>query len=326
MKSGNRALLMVLQNAPYVLFIVLLVVFGLMSDRFLALNNFRNIVIQAAPIAILAIGMTFVLLIGHIDLSIGASMYLTASVLAIYLTGLPWPSGLLAVIVMAGAIGALHGGVVTRLGVASFIVTLATLFILRGVAMWLSNTRTLMFPDPITDLNRTYLLGVPSAIVAFLLVFAVAWLVLHQTPFGRQVYAVGGDPEAARKAGLPVRRIVFICFVIAGICAGIGGFVSITQIGAVGPKYGDQIEFSAIAAAVLGGVSLFGGRGSVIGTVFGAILIKTVQNGLNIINADPYIYPLVTAAIIFMAVAIDGLRTRIIERLERRTIRPLEAT
>jgi ribose transport system permease protein len=93
----------------------------------------------------------------------------------------------------------------------------------------------------------------------------------------------------------------------------------------VGPKYGDQIEFSAIAAAVLGGVSLFGGRGSVVGTVFGAILIRTVQNGLNIINADPYIYPLVTAAIIFIAVAIDGLRTRIIERLERRTIRPLEA-
>lgn len=323
MKTGNRLVLLLLQNAPYVLFVVLLILFGLVSDRFLAVANFRNIVIQAAPIAILAIGMTFVLLTGQIDLSVGASMYLTASILAIYLTGIPWPLGLIAVMAMAAAIGAVNGGVVTRLGVASFIVTLATLFILRGIAMWLSNTRTLMFPDPITDLNRAHVLGVPSAIVAFAAVFAVAWLILHQTPFGRQVYAVGGDPEAARKAGLPVRRIVFLCFVIAGLCAGIGGFVSITQIGAVGPKYGDQIEFSAIAAAVLGGVSLFGGRGSVVGTVFGAILIKTVQNGLNIINADPYIYPLVTAAIIFIAVAIDGLRTRIIEKLERRTIRPL---
>ena len=325
MKTGNRAVLLILQNAPYVLFILLLVVFGLMSDRFLAFNNFRNIIIQAAPIAILAIGMTFVLLTGQIDLSIGASMYLTASVLAIYMTGLPWPLALIAVMVLAGIIGAVNGAVVTRLGVASFIVTLATLFVLRGIAMWLSNTRTLMFPDPITDLNRASFLGIPSAIVAFVAVFAVAWIVLHQTPFGRQVYAVGGDPEAARKAGLPVKRIVFLCFVIAGLCVGIGGFVSITQIGAVGPKYGDQVEFSAIAAAVLGGVSLFGGRGSVLGTVFGAILIKTVQNGLNIINADPYIYPLVTAAIIFMAVAIDGLRTRIIERLERRTIRPISA-
>jgi ribose transport system permease protein len=325
MKLGSRALLMVLQNAPYLLFIVLLIVFGLMSDRFLAVANFRNIIIQAAPIAILAIGMTFVLLTAQIDLSIGGSMYLTATVLALYLTGVPWPVGLLAVVLLASAIGAVNGFIVTRFGVASFIVTLAGLFILRGIAMFLSNTRTLMYEDQITSLNRATLFGVPSAIVAFVLVFAVAWIILHQTPFGRQVYAVGGDPEAARKAGLPVRRIVFLCFVLAGMCAGIGGFVSITQIGAVGPKFGDQIEFAAIAAAVLGGVSLFGGRGSVAGTVFGAILIKSVQNGLNIINADPYIYPLVTAAIIFLAVAIDGLRTRIIERLERRTIRPLAA-
>lgn len=323
MKIGSRLLLLLLQNAPYVLFVVLLVAFGLMSDRFLAVANFRNIIIQAAPIAILAIGMTFVLLIAHIDLSVGASMYLTASVLALYFTGVPWPVGLAAVAVGGALIGLVNGLVVTRLGVASFIVTLAMLFILRGIAMWLSNTRMLMFPDAITDLNRTALLGIPSAILAFLVVFALAWVVLHQTPFGRQVYAVGEDPEAARKAGLPVERITLACFVIAGLCAGIGGFVTISQIGAVGPKYGDQVEFAAIAASVLGGVSLFGGRGSVAGTVFGAILIKTVQNGLNIINADPYIYPLVTAAIIFLAVAIDGLRTRILERLEQRTIRPL---
>lgn len=325
MKSGNRILLAVLQNAPYVLFVVLLVAFGLMSDRFLAFANFRNIVIQAAPIAILAIGMTFVLLTAEIDLSIGASMYLTASTLALYLGNVPWPVGLLAVIAMAGLIGAINGLIVTRLKVASFIVTLSTLFVLRGIAMYLSNTRTLMFGDAITELNRAYVFSIPSAILAFLIVFALAGALLHQTPFGRQVYAVGGDREAARKAGLPVERIVLLCFVLAGVCAGIGGFVSITQIGAVGPKYGDGIEFAAIAASVLGGVSLFGGRGSVAGTVFGAILIKTVQNGLNIINADPYIYPLVTAAIIFLAVAIDGLRTRIIDRLERRMIRPVEA-
>lgn len=325
MKIGSRALLVILQNAPLILFLVLLVVFGLMSDRFFTFANFRNIVIQAAPIAILAIGMTFVLLTAQIDLSVGGSMYLTASVLALYLTGIPWPVGLVLVIVLAALVGAVNGFVVTYFKVASFIVTLATLFILRGIAMFLSNTRTLMYEDQIVDLNRLTVLGMPFAIVMFVIVFALAWIVLHQTAFGRQIYAVGADAEAARKAGLPVGRIVFACFVLAGICAGVGGFVSITQIGAVGPKFGDQIEFVAIAAAVLGGVSLFGGRGSVIGTVFGAILIRSVQNGLNIINADPYIYPLVTAGIIFLAVAIDGVRTRIIERLERRTIRPLAA-
>lgn len=325
MKSSHRLTLLGLQNAPLILFAVLLLTFGLLSDRFFAVANFRNIVIQAAPIGILAIGMTFVLLTAQIDLSIGATMYLTASTLALFFSGLPWPLGLLLVTVSAGLVGAINGLIVTVLGVASFITTLATLFVLRGVAMWMSETRTLPFPDAITDINRTSFAGVPSAIVAFAIVFAVAWVVLHQTPFGRQIYAVGEDAEAARKAGIPVRRITFACFVICALCAGVGGFVTITQIGAVGPKYGDQVEFAAIAAAVLGGVSLFGGRGSVAGTVFGAILIKTTQNGLNIINADPYIYPLVTGGIIFIAVAVDGLRTRILDTLNRRTIRPLEA-
>jgi ribose transport system permease protein len=325
MSAGNRLVLLLLQNAPLVLFALVLLVFGLQSPRFLDLANFRNIVIQAAPIAILAIGMTFVLLTAHIDLSIGATMYLTACLMALYLPQVPWPLAMLIVMGIGAIIGAINGFVVTVLGVASFITTLATLFILRGFAMYLSNTRTLPFPDPITNLNRTSFFGVPSAIAAFVVIFAVAWVILHRTPFGRQVYAVGEDAEAAKKAGLPVKRITFACFVLCALFASFGGFVTVTQIGAVGPKYGDQIEFAAVAAAVLGGVSLFGGRGGVAGVVFGAILIKTTQNGLNIINADPYIYPLVTASIIFVAVAVDGLRTRILERMQRRMIRPREA-
>ena len=325
MSLRDRTLLLLLQNAPYILFAVLLLVFGSMSDRFLTPENFRNIVIQAAPIGILAIGLTFVLLTANIDLSVGGIMYLAATTLALYLGEAHWAFGLLAMIAVALAVGLFHGLVVTRLGVASFIVTLATLFVLRGAAMWQSNTRTLFFEEPILDLNRASVLGIPSAIFAFLCVFAAAWVILNHTAFGRQVYAVGGDFEAAAKAGLRVARVVTICFVISAGCAAVGGFVSVTQIGAVGPSYAQEIEFSAIAAAVLGGVSLFGGRGSVVGTVFGAILIKTVQNGLNIVNADPYIYPLVTATIIFLAVAIDGLRTRIIDRMERRHIRPVTA-
>ena len=316
--------LLLLRAAPVLLFVLVLAVFGSASDRFLTLANMRNIVIQSAPIGILAIGMTFVLLTAHIDLSVGAVMYLSAGLLAVHLPWLPWPAALLFVLVVGAAAGILNALIVTRLRITSFVATLATLFILRGLAMWLSNTRTLPFADAIIDLNRTSFLGVPSAIAAFVAVFALAWAVLHHTSFGRQVYAVGEDPEAARKAGLPVRSITAACFVICAVLAALGGFVTITQIGAVGPKYGDQIEFAAVAAAVLGGVSLFGGRGSVAGTVFGAVLIKTTQNGLNVVNADPYIYPLVTAAIIFVAVAVDGLRTKILTRLQRRTVRPAE--
>lgn len=317
--------LLLLRLAPLALFVVVVLVFGSMSERFLTLANFRNILIQAAPIAILAIGMTFVLLVAEIDLSVGAVMYVTAAVAALYLSPLPWGVSLGLMLVLAMLAGALNGLVVVGLGVASFIVTLSSLFVIRGVAMFLSNTRTLGFSKAIRDLNRTDILGVPFAIVALVAVVAVAGVVLAATPFGRQVYAVGGDREVAAKAGLPVRRIVFACFVVCGLCAGLGGFLSATQQGAVGPKFGDQVEFQAIAAAVLGGVSLFGGRGSVFGPIFGAVLIRTAIAGLTFINADPYIYPLVTASIIFLAVAVDGVRTRAMERINQRNVRPLES-
>jgi ribose transport system permease protein len=322
--NRNRLAILALQAAPLLLFLLILLVFGSLSDRFLTPANFRNIVIQAAPVAILAIGMTFVLLTAEIDLSVGATMYLTGCVLGLFLTGLPWPLALAAVLGIAAALGALNGFLVAYLGVTSFVATLGTLFIGRGVAMSLSNTASVYFPADITVLNRAAFLGIPFAIVAVAAVFVLAALILRQTPFGRQIYAVGQEREAAAKAGLRAKRIVFLGFVLSGLLAGAGGFVSATQIGAITASYGLQAEFSAVAAAVLGGTSLFGGRGGVGGALFGALLIQTAANGLVIVNADPYIYPLVTAGIIFVAVAVDGLRARLLERLERRFIRPWE--
>lgn len=324
MTRRHRLMILGLQAVPVLLFALILLVFGTLSDRFLTLANFRNIIVQAAPVAILGIGMTFVLLTAEIDLSIGAVMYLTGAVLGLGLSGLPIGVGLLIVVLLGGLMGAVNGVLVAYLGVTSFIATLGTLFIGRGIAMWLSNTAMVFFPDAITDLNRTSILGLPFALVAVAVVFALALLVLRTTPFGRQVYAVGQDRDAAAKAGLPVRPILLACFVISGLLAAAGGFVSITQIGAITASYGLQVEFAAIAAAVLGGTSLFGGRGGVSGTLFGALLIQTAGAGLVIVNADPYVYPLVTALIIFAAVAIDGVRTRLLERLERRFIRPWE--
>jgi ribose transport system permease protein len=324
MNSRNRLTILLLQAAPYLLFLCILLVFGSLSDRFLSITNFTNIIIQAAPVAILAIGMTFVLLTGEIDLSVGAVMYLTGCLLGLALVGVPWPVALVAVIVFASLLGAINGVLIAYFGITSFIATLGTLFIGRGIAMSVSNTASVYFPEPITALNRASLFGTPFAIVAVAVVFVAAWTFLTQTPFGRQVYAVGQDREAAAKAGLPAKRIVFFCFVVSGALAGMASFVSATQIGAITASYGLQAEFSAIAAAVLGGTSLFGGRGGVKGALFGALLIQTAANGLVIINANPYIYPLVTAGIIFIAVAVDGLRSRMLERLERRFIRPWE--
>jgi ribose transport system permease protein len=321
MAGRNRIRLLLLQNAPLLLFIVLIVIFGLMSGRFLTPTNFVNILIQAAHIAIIGIGMTFVLLIAGIDLSVGATMYVSAAVLGIYLKGLPAVLSFPLTALIGLAFGAVNAWFITRLRVAAFITTLATLFIGRGLGLYLSDTKMVFFNDEILTFGRSSYLGIPSAIWAFAAVFAIAFVVLRETTFGRQIYAIGADPEAAAKAGINVRRIVFAVYCICGLCAAIGGIVSASQVAAASSTFGFQKEFPVIAAAVLGGTSLFGGRGGVVGTVFGAVLIQTVENGLVMLNANPYLYPLIISSIIFIAVFIDSSRTAILERLERRKIR-----
>ena len=150
----------------------------------------------------------------------------------------------------------------------------------------------------------------------------MAWVTLRHTTFGRQIYAVGRRSRGRRQGRhRRAARIIFSVYCICGVCAGIGGLVSASQVAAAASTFGFKKEFPVIAAAVLGGTSLFGGRGGVVGTVFGAVLIQTVENGLVMTNADPYVYPLVISAIIFIAVLVDSLRTGILERLERRRIR-----
>jgi ribose transport system permease protein len=317
----RQGLQFALRHISLILFAVVLVAFALLSDRFLSVRNLTNIVIQAAHVGILGIGMTFVLLTAGIDLSVGAVMYLGAATLGTYFIGLPLWLGLLAVCGVGMAFGAANAIVITRLGVAAFITTLATLFIGRGLALFVTGTQVVVLPQEILQFGRTTLLGVSWSVWAFGAVLAISWFVLTQTTFGRQVYAVGADLDAAGKAGIKVGRVLFLVYVICGLLAAIAGLVSASQVGTVSPTFALQKEFAAVAAAVLGGTSLFGGRGSVLGTVFGAILIQTVANGLVIINADPYIYPVVVAAIIFLAVLADSLRTNFLERTNQRQIR-----
>jgi ribose transport system permease protein len=318
---NRRGTLLLLQNTPLVLFLVLVVGFGLLSPRFLSPVNFVNIVVQAAHIGIIAIGMTFVLLVGGIDLSVGANMYVAAAVLGLFLKDLPLPVSFPLVMLLGVVFGAVNAWFVTRLRVAAFITTLSTLFVGRGIALYFSGSKMVGFSPDVLALGRISWLGVPAAIWAFAVVFVVAYITLAQTTFGRQIYAVGADPEAAAKAGIDVRRILFAVYCICGLCAAIGGLVSLSQVAVASSTFGYQKEFPVIAAAVLGGTSLFGGRGGVVGTVFGAVLIQTVENGLVMTDADPYIYPLVISVIIFIAVFVDSTRTAMLERLERRQIR-----
>ena len=319
----RKPLLLFLNNAPLVLFAAVFALFGLLSGKFLEPQNLVNILVQSSGTGIVAIGMTFVLLAAGVDLSVGSVMFVAVAVAGkLIFNDQPLWLAFLAAIGVGLLAGALNAVFITRFRIVAFIVTLAMLFVGRGFGLWVTNTRAMNMPDAITALGASKLLGIPVPVLVFAAVCLAAHLVLKRTPFGRQIYAVGNDAEAARKAGVSVTSIFFAVYVICGSCAALSGLVSLTQTGAVSPSFGNQKEFAAIAAAVLGGTSLFGGRGSVFpGTVLGAVLIQTVENGLVILNADPYTYPLVTSGIIFAAVVVDSLRSNLLAKLGRRLIR-----
>lgn len=321
--TQSRPLLLALNNAPLLLFAVVLAVLGVMSPKFLAGDNLVNILIQTSATGIVATGMTFVLLTAGVDLSVGAIMFVGAAVAGkMVLAGQPLPLALAAMLGIGLIFGAINAVFITGLRIVAFIVTLATLFVGRGFALWITETRAMNLPENFLYLGSARLAGIPLPVVIFAAVVVLAHLVLARTPFGRQIYALGNSPENARKAGVRADGILFTVYVISGFCAALGGVISLAQLGAVSPKFGLDYEFKAIAATVLGGTSLFGGCGRVFpGTVLGAVLIQSVENGLNILNADPYLYPLITSAIIFLAVLLDSARNHLLATLSRRRIR-----
>ena len=301
-----------LEFAPLLLFAAVLAFFGTQSGKFLEPRNLVNIVVQASSTGIVAVGMTFVLLTAGVDLSVGAIMFVAAAIAGkMALAGWPLPFAVLVMIGVALVFGAFNAFFVTRIRVAAFIVTLATLFIGRGLGLRITETRALNLPDSFLQIGSARFLSVPLPAWLFAGVLIVAHLVLTRTPFGRQVFAVGHDEELAKKAGVRTGRILAAVYLISGVCAAIAAMVTLGQLGAVSPKFGEQKEFAAIAAAVLGGTSLFGGRGNVLpGTLLGALLIQTIENGLVVVNANPYLYPMVTSAVIFAAVLLESLRNR----------------
>jgi ribose transport system permease protein len=324
MTGSRRKLgLLALNNASLILFLVVILVFGSLSGKFLDARNFVNIIVQSSSTALAAIGMTFVLLTAGVDLSVGAIMFVSAAVAGkMVLSGWSLWWALPVMLVIGVLYGAVNAYFVTRMRIMAFVVTLATLYLGRGLALWITETRAMNLPESFLQLGAARVVGIRAPILILGVVLALAHFVLKMTPFGRQIYAVGFNQEIARKAGINTSLILASVYLISGFCAALGGIVSMAQLGAVSPTFGFQKEFAAIAAAVLGGTSLFGGRGHVFpGTILGAVLIQTIENGLVILNADPYLYPLVTSSIIFVAVLVDSLRTSLLAKEARRKIR-----
>jgi ribose transport system permease protein len=315
----NRAwwLRWVLGNVPVLLFVVIFLLFGALSSKFLEPRNLANILVQSSGLGVAAAGMTLVLLTAGVDLSVGSVMFIAVAV-AGKMIYQEWsiPLAFMAALAVGMLCGAINAVMIAWLRVVAFIATLALLFAGRGFGLWLTNTRAMNMPDAVTQLGAAGWMGIPLPIWILVGVCLATHGMLTWTPLGRQIYAIGADPVAARKAGIRVRPILMLVYILCGLCAAVAGVIALTQTGAVSPTFGHQKEFAAIAAAVLGGTSLFGGRGSILpGTLLGAVLIQTVENGLVIINADPYLYPLVTSVIIFVAVLLDTLRNRLLRNI-----------
>jgi ribose transport system permease protein len=316
-----------LRHTTLIIFVAVFLFFGLQSLNFFSTDNVLNIVKQASFTGIVAVGMTFVLLTAGIDLSVGSNMYLSAMA-AGYLLQVPalqtWYGVALAILVglAAGAIfGTINALSIVRLRITPFLATLATLVAGRGLGTAITESFGSEFPRAFTGFGASSILGIPMPVVVFVLVVAVAHIVLTRTTFGRQIYAVGNDPEAATRAGIDTNRIVFSVYVISGLCAALGGVMLISLIGRLNQTFGVGKEFEVITAAVLGGTSLFGGVGVAFGAVVGSVLVQMVQAGMIFIKVNLYLQPMVLALIIFLAVLFDSLRERRLRRLRRRNIR-----
>ena len=292
-------------------FILLCALLTLVSPVFLTPINLFNVALQASVVAILAFGQTFVILSAGIDLSVGSVLALTGAVMAMQTGQNGVLVGILVGLLAGAVLGALNGLFVTRARVAPFIATLAMLAIARGLTYIYTQGSPIRVDQPAFNVFGQGTVGaVPVPVVIMLAVFVVCLVVLTQTRFGRYVFAIGSNPEVTRLAGVPIDRYVVAVYAISGLLAALGGLILTGRLAAADPNAATGYELDVIAAVVIGGTSLFGGRGGVFGTLIGALIIAVVGNGMVLLNVNPFWTQAVKGAIILIAVLPDSLRRK----------------
>jgi ribose transport system permease protein len=294
-------------------FVLIIVAGGLASDVFLSEINIRNILLQSAMLGVVAVGQTFVILTGGIDLSVGSVLSFCSVLAAMMFAnghGYPLPVVLLATLALGAAIGAVNGGIIVGRGVAPFIVTLATMAIAYGGALTVANGR------PIGGIQGTYAwLGygtigpIPVPVAIMLFTFLVGEFALRLTPYGRAIYATGGNEQAARLSGISVGRVKLLAYSISGLSAALGAIIFTARVTVGDPSAGGNVMLDAIAAVVIGGTSLFGGIGTIWGTFVGVLIISMINNLLNLMNVSPYSQGIAKGLIILIPITLYKLRT-----------------
>lgn len=287
--------------------VALVILFAVTNEFFFTVRNFGNILLQMAIIAILAFGMTYVLMLGQIDLSVGSIVALCGVVLGLMLQAGSNPFvAVLAAVGLGLLLGVCNGWISAYLGIPTFIVTVATMGIYRGIAYAMTDAKPVAIDNPVIEwFGNERIVGIPVPIVIMVVVLVVMHVVLTRTKFGRQIVLAGGNAEAARFAGIKVKRLQLYVFMIMGAAAALAGILMSSRLYSAQPNAATSYELDAIAAAVLGGTSLTGGQGTVVGTFIGALIIAVVNNGMNLLGLDYYFQSIVKGLIIIIAVFID---------------------
>jgi ribose transport system permease protein len=304
---------------PLLIALVLICLFlTVTTSTFLTTSNLTNIIVQTSVVGVAAVGATFVIITSGIDLSVGSNVALSGMVAAYSMKHELVPGGLggvLVALLIGVLVGAFNGASATVLRLTPFIATLAALAMARGLTQQVSQGQTIFgFPRSFTFLGNGAIAGVQAPVVVTIIVFVVGYLLLTRTSFGHQVYALGGNREAARLAGIPVRRVEFAVYALAGLCAGLAAIVLTGRLNSALASGATGLELQVIAAVVIGGTSLFGGRGSLVGTFLGVVLIGVIVNGLTLLNVNPFWQQFVQGAVIFVAVLLDALNSRRLQK------------
>lgn len=295
----------------FVILVLVLVAFSLRSDNFATASNSKTLLLNGTVIGFLALGQTFVLLTGGIDLSTGANVALTGMFAAELMSrGFSWIPASLAALALGTLVGVANGVIIHYIKVPPFIVTFAIQGVASSIPLIITHGQSVSVKDiNFSFIGQGFVAGIPTPVVMLLITVVIAAFLLHRTVYGRHVYAYGGNRDAARLAGVHLARTTVSVYAVSGLCAGFGGLIATSRLGTGFPTTGLGNElFFSIAAAVVGGVSLFGGTGSVLGALIGAVLIAAVSNGMNVSNVESYWQPLVIGLIILLGVSLDTYR------------------
>ncbi|EOF4702832.1 ABC transporter permease [Klebsiella oxytoca] len=287
--------------------LIIVITFSFLSPVFLTLPNLLNVLQQSSINALIALGMTLVIISGGIDLSVGPTAAMSAVFGAsLMVAGVPVPLAILMTLGVGAMCGLFSGTLIAWAGLQPFIVTLGGLSLFRAIALIFTGGNPVFgIPASFRDIINSTLFGVPMPIVIVAIIAFVLWTVMNKTPLGEYILAIGGNEEAARVAGVPVRRTKIIVYIISGILASLASLILIGRLGAAEPTIGTLWELDAIAAAAIGGASLMGGKGSIFGTLIGVIILGALRNGLTLLNIQAFYQLLATGLIIIIAMLID---------------------